>query len=281
LDSSSAFIVHGLRVSYFTRKVTGYLDYKGLPWWLKPSIGANWDARAVGWNGGIPVVTTPDGEMIWDSTAVIVHLDHHHPTPSVLPTDPLLGFLDHLLDDFSDEWFYRHAVGTRWLYPENTTAGSMDIAREGAFETQAGFDTTRAFVTEAMTGCLDRLGTTAENITAWVDDSLLPWQRALGAHAEAHGFLLGARPALSDFAFFGGNAAHFVNDPVCRRWTDDVAPGVIGHTYALMTPRAQTFGDWFDRDALPDSLFAVLAEAGRHYLPWVARAIGPRRTAPT
>ena len=33
-------IVHGLSVSYFTRKVTGYLDYKGIPWRLRPSIGA-------------------------------------------------------------------------------------------------------------------------------------------------------------------------------------------------------------------------------------------------
>ena len=30
------FVVHGLTASFFTRKVTGYLDYKGLRWRLSP-----------------------------------------------------------------------------------------------------------------------------------------------------------------------------------------------------------------------------------------------------
>ena len=150
-------------------------------------------------------------------------------------------------------------------------AGSLDIAREAQYETGAGLDTTRAFATEAMTGCLERLGTTHENIGAWIDESLKPWQRAFGEHVQQHGYLLGARPAMSDFAFFGGNAAHFANDPVCLRWSEQ-SPGVLQHTNALLTAREHDDGEWFDVDALPDSFFAVLGEAGRHYLPWVATA---------
>lgn len=271
MNEQPAYVVHGLRVSYFTRKVTGYLDYKGFPWLLEPSIGMNFDARAVGWNGGIPVVTTPSGDMIWDSTSIISHLEVHHPDRTVRPADPVLAFLDCVLDDFSDEWFYRHAVGTRWLFDENVAAGSLDIAREGAFETGAGLDPTRAFVTEAMTACLPRLGTTPQNIAAWIDDSLRPWQRAFGAHVDANGFLLGDRPCMADFAFYGGNAAHFVNDPVCRRVSEETQ-GVLTHTHAIDTGRNRVPGAWSDPAAPADSLIAVLAEAGRHYLPWVARA---------
>ena len=50
------FVVHGLRPSFFTRKVTGYLDYKRLPWWLSPDAGSIPKAREAGWPGGIPVV---------------------------------------------------------------------------------------------------------------------------------------------------------------------------------------------------------------------------------
>ena len=53
------FSVYGLTVSYFTRKVTGYLDYAGIPWRLAPGIGLHLAAREAGWNGGIPVITTP------------------------------------------------------------------------------------------------------------------------------------------------------------------------------------------------------------------------------
>jgi len=270
--SSNAFVVHGVTVSYFTRKVTGYLGYKGLPWRLRPSIGLNLEARAAGWNGGIPVVTTPEGELIWDSTAVILHLDHLHPAPAVVPPDPLLAFLAYLLDDFSDEWLYRHAVGTRWLYPENTASGSWDIAREGSLEFPGDVSTTRAAVTVAMNACLPRLGTTPANIDAWVAESLMPWQRALGAHVQAHGYLLGGRPSLADFALFGGNIAHFINDPVCCRWIEESAPAVIPYTHALLTAADGEPGEWLDAADLPESLVALLAETGRHYLPWVARA---------
>jgi glutathione S-transferase len=267
---SSELVVHGLTVSYFTRKVTGYLDYKGISWRLRPSIGIILEARAAGWNGGIPVVTTPDDGMIWDSTAVILHLETRHPEPSIVPPDPVLRFLDFVLDDFSDEWLYRHAVGTRWLYEENRISGSWDIAREGSLEVPGGIEATRTMVADAMTACLPRLGVTRENVDAWVQRSLLPWQRALATHVEAHGYVLGGRPSLSDFALFGGNVGHFVNDPLCRRWTEESAPAVVAHTHALMTPCDRGFGAWLD--AVPDTLVALLAEIGRHYLPWVAEA---------
>ncbi len=278
--TSDPFIVHGLRVSYFTRKVTGYLDHAGLAWGLQPSLGANMAAMEAGWNGGIPVVEAPDGTLMWDSTSVILHLDTRFPERSVRPSDPVLAFLDALLDDFSDEWFYRHAVGSRWLFEENRVSGSLDIAREGRYELGTPFDLTREFVTGAMTACLPRLGTTPDNIDAWIADSLQPWQRVFGAHVAEHGFLLGRRPSLADFAFFGGNAAHFTNDPVCIRWTEESSMAVFDHTRSLLIPGSQPLGEWFagsgDRlitvDDLPATLIEVLAEAGRHYLPWVASA---------
>jgi glutathione S-transferase len=266
------YVVQGLTVSYFTRKVTGYLDHARLPWWLDPSIGLNPPARDAGWNGGIPVVLGPDGEPMWDSTAVLLHLDTQVPERSILPDDPTLRFLAFLLDDFSDEWFYRHAVGTRWLHEENVVAGSWDIAREGTVEIGRDIASVRQFVTDAMTGCLPRLGTTPENIGAWVAESLVPWLQTLGRHVDEHGFLLGRRPCLADFAFFGGNAAHFVNDPWCRMLVEDVAPSVIAYTHRMWRPGPDELGPWLRVDEIPDSLVAVLAEAGRHYLPWVAQA---------
>ncbi len=272
MSASNEFVVHGVLPSYFTRKVTGYLDYKDLRWRMQPSIGANVAAHAAGWNGGIPVIGTPSGELIWDSTAVILHLETQHPQPSIVPPDPLLAFLDCLLDDVSDEWFYRHAVGSRWLYPENTRSGSWEIAREGTLELPGPIAGVRDMVTAAMTGCLPRLGTTPENIDGWIRESLHPWQRALAAHLEAHGCLFGGRPALADFAIFGGNAAHFIHDPLCREWTEAAGMAIVAHTHALMTPRRRQFGDWLPAGEVPETLIALLAETGRHYLPWVAAA---------
>ena len=125
------FRVYGLTRSYFTRKVTGYLDYTDRAWRLEPGGREHAQAAAAGWNGGIPVVVDPDDVPTWDSTAIIEHLDTVTPAErSVLPDDPTLRFLVHVIDDFSDEWFYRPAVGSRWSYPDNTVTGGWQITEE-------------------------------------------------------------------------------------------------------------------------------------------------------
>ena len=265
--------LYGVEQSYFTRKMSGYLDYKQIPWRLKRFGGSDPEVRAAGWTGGIPAARTAEGEIMWDTTAMILHLEGRWPERRVLPPDPVQRFLCFLLEDFSDEWLYRTAVGTRWLVEENTRHGSWDLARDMSVEFPVSADQARQMVQGLMQGSIGRLGATAANIDAWIAEVLEPWQRAFSAHLAEHPFLFGARPSLADFAFFGGNAAHFVNDPACRRLSDEVGPAVVAHTHRLLEPEDQDFGAWCAPGELPDTLVALLAEAGRFYLPWVARAV--------
>lgn len=268
------YLVHGMTRSYFTRKVVGYLDFTDRPWRLEPCAPTlHPAASAAGWTGGIPVVTDPDGALMWDSTTIIEHLDlgaaaEHR----VLPDDPTLRFLAHLLDDFSDEWFYRPAVGSRWSYPANTETGGWQIAEELSVAVGLPAGVIRTNVVTGMAASLPRLGVTPENVEAWMAEVLVEWFRALQPHLAGGGYLLGARPCLADFAVFGANAAHFVGDPYCRDLADEHGPAAVAHTHRLQKPQHQTFGDWFDVDDLPATLIDVIAQAGRHYLPWVAEA---------
>ncbi len=267
------YLVYGLTRSYFTRKVTGYLDYTDRPWRLEPGINDHPAATEAGWNGGIPVVTNLEGEFLWDSTSIIEHLDvSASDEASVLPADPTLRFLAFLLDDFSDEWFYRPAVGSRWSYPANTIAAGWQNTEELSSGMPLPAATLREMVVTTMQGSLGKLGVDEDNVDAWMSEVLVPWMQALDTHFGPSGYLLGDRPCIADFALFGGNAAHFVADPYCRDLADEHGPGVVAHTYRLLLPHRQRFGAWLDVDAIPESLIAVLAQAGRHYLPWVARA---------
>ena len=268
------FLVHGLTRSYFTRKVVGYLDFTDRPWRLEPCPPSLHPAASeAGWTGGIPVVANPDGVLMWDSTTIIEHLDGATPTHHrVLPDDPDLRFLAYLLDDFSDEWFYRPAVGSRWSYPANTETGGWQIAEELSVAVGLPGALIRDNVVATMTSSLPRLGVNAENIEAWMGEVLVEWLRALQPHLADGGYLLGARPCLADFAVFGANAAHFVGDPYCRDLVDEHSPAVVAHTHRLQKPQQHTFGDWYDVDDLPETLIDVIAQAGRHYLPWVAEA---------
>ncbi|MCB0990230.1 MAG: glutathione S-transferase N-terminal domain-containing protein [Acidimicrobiales bacterium] len=268
------YIVHGLTRSYFTRKVTGYLDYTDRPWRLEPCPPSLHPAATeAGWTGGIPVVTAPDGELMWDSTAIIEYLDHSvDEDRRVVPEDPVLRFVAYLLDDFSDEWFYRPAVGSRWSYPANTEPAGWQIAEELSAAIGLPGALVRTNVVANMTASLPDLGVTADNIDVWMSAVLVPWFEALEVHLGDGGYLLGSRPSLADFAVFGANAAHFVGDPYCREIADQHGPAVVGHTHRLMMPQRQQFGGWLDADDIAQSLVDVIAQAGRHYLPWVAQA---------
>jgi len=264
--------VHGMMQSYFTRKMTGYLDYKGIPWLFRRFPGVSPEAAAAGFPGGVPTIETPSGEFMWDSTAMIHHLELRHPEPSVLPDDPAQRFLCYVLEDAADEWLYRPAVGTRWNFPENGAVGGFELARDIAVKMPVPCEQAFAGVGAHVRSSCPPLGVTPETIGLWVDDVLRPWLRVLGAHLAERAYLFGDRPSIADFGVFGGNAAHFTNDPLCRRWVDEDAPAVATHTHRLLEPEDQTFGGWDDPGAAPATVIAVLAELGKHYLPWVSRA---------
>ena len=238
--------VHGMMQSYFTRKMTGYLDYKGIRWAFRRFTGTSPEAMAAGFPGGMPVVQTPDGEFMWDSTAMIHHLELRFPEPAVLPADPVQRFICYVLEDAADEWLYRPAVGTRWHFPENAAVGGFELARDVTVRMPLSADQAHAGVAAHVLSSCGPLGVSADTIQCWVDDVLRPWQRVVGEHLARRPYLFGERPSLADFALFGGNAAHFANDPLCRRWTDEDAPAVVQHTHRLLEPDDQAFGAWDD-----------------------------------
>jgi glutathione S-transferase len=262
-----------MQQSYFTQKLAGYLAYKRIPHTWRRFAGIAGEPAAAGFPGGVPALEIAPGEFVWDTTAVIHHLETRFPEPGVLPPDPVQRFLDYVIEDAADEWYYRTAVGSRWCFPENHAVGGFELARDLASLTPLSADQAYAAVGAHVRSTLRPIGVTPENVQAWMDDVLRPWLRVLGAHLAARPFLFGARPSLGDFAVFGGNAAHFTNDPLCRRWSDADAPAAVRHTYRLLEPDTlEPGGAWADADDVPETLLALLRELGRTYLPWVSRA---------
>jgi glutathione S-transferase len=269
---SNAYRVHGMMQSYFTRKMTGYFEYKGIPYVLRRCYGATEKGEAAGFPGGIPMIETPDGECMWDSTPMMHYLERRHPEPATIPSDPVLRFLCYVVEDAADEWYYRTAVGSRWSFEENHRVGGFELGRDFTVVTPIPCEQAYQLTGAHVTATLRPLGITPENVQLWMDEVLRGWLRVFGAHLDQRPFLFGARPSIADFALFGGNSAHFINDPLCRQWTDEDAPSVVRHTHQLIQPEDLTYGDWDDARQIPDTLIAVLRELGRMYLPWVSRA---------
>jgi glutathione S-transferase len=264
--------LHGMMQSYFTRKMTGYLEYKGIPYLLRRFYGLSEEAIAAGFPGGVPPMQTPDGDWMWDSTAMIHHLELRFPARSVLPDDPVQRFLCYVIEDAADEWYYRTAVGSRWSFEENHRVGGFELARDFTTHTPIPCDQAYAATQAHVTTTLAPLGITPDTAQRWMDEVLRPWLRVAGAHLATRPYLFGGRASLADFGLFGGNAAHFVNDPLCRRWVDEDGPAIVLHTNRLLQPEDEPAGDWDDPHEPAPTLLALLHELGRMYLPWVSRA---------
>jgi glutathione S-transferase len=195
----------------------------------------------------------------------------------VLPPDPVQRFLCYALEDAFDEWLYRAAVGSRWHFEENHRVGGFELARDVSHEAPVSGDQAYQLVRAHVSATTEPFGVTPANVRAWMDEVLRPWQRALGRHLSAQPYLFGERPSLADFALFGGCAAHFANDPLCRRWLDEDAPALVKHTQRLTEPEDHAVGPWAKPGELPETLLDLLREPGRHYLPWVSRAVAAGR----
>ena len=272
MNRMKPYRLYGLMQSYFTRKMTGYFEYKGIPYLLRRFYGVSPETEAAGFPGGVPAVQTPEGEFMWDSTSMMHHLELRFPEPAVLPPDSVQRFLCYVIEDAVDEWFYRTAVGSRWSFDENHAVGGWELARESTVRAPASCDQVYAVTAAHVRSTLQPLGVTPENVQLWIDDVLRPWMRVLGAHLDRHPYLFGGRPSLADFGLFGGNAAHFVNDPLCRHWADEDAPALVRHTNRLIEPEDERFGEWDGPEEVPATMIAVVGDLGRMYFPWVSRA---------
>jgi len=276
-----SYRVYGMSQSYFTRKLTGYLDYKRIPYLFRRYVGMGGKPTEAGFPGGIPAVGTPAGEFMWDTTPLLHHLDARSGEPSIFPADSVQRFLAYLIEDASDEWIYRVAMGSRWCFVENHSVGGYELGRDLAAHTSLTVDQAYELVGAHVRSTLAPLGITPENAPRWMNEVLRPWQRSLGAHLESRSFVFGERASLADFALFGGCAAHFANDPLCRRWLEADAPALVRHTHRLFEPEELALGAWEDwseargeaaASRVPETMVALLRELGRTYLPWVSRA---------
>ena len=76
----------------------------------------------------VPLVVTPEGEGVQDSTPILERFEKAHPEPSIVPADPALAFISALLEEYGDEWGNKWMFHYRWRYQPDTWATAERIA---------------------------------------------------------------------------------------------------------------------------------------------------------
>ena len=258
--------VHGPEVSYFTGKLEAVLRFMELPY--RPIVQGPTQLAGPTGVAQVPGLQLADGRWLTDTTPIIAWLHARYPDRLVIPTDPAAAFFSRLLEDYADEWLWRPAMHYRWDYEEGAQHMSRVLVDEAARHIPLpGFVKRHLIRTRQRTLFTRGDGVTAET---WdhVERIYLDSLAQLGAIFETRPYLLGSRPSLADFGFFGPMFRHFAMDPPSARIMRETAPGVFEWVARVWNARASvTGGELMDR--VPDDWGPILDGVGSAYLPYL------------
>ncbi|MEN9719242.1 MAG: hypothetical protein RIQ99_2120, partial [Pseudomonadota bacterium] len=196
------YTLWGTPHSLFTGKVRSYLIKKQAPFDEVPASDPRFLSEVIAQVGHmvIPVVETPDGTLLQDSTAIIEHCEAVLDGPSFQPEGPTQNVIAQIIDAFGSNYLTPLAMHYRWTYRDRQDLFlQAEFAR--AIPTSIPYENrlaTAAMLMEKFAGFLPNLGVTSITIPA-MEDSYRELLAALETHFRAHPYLLGGRPSVADF----------------------------------------------------------------------------------
>ena len=262
---SGEYRIFGAEMSPYSVKVRAYFRYKDIPHqWLSRRANEE-EFQKYARLPIVPLVVTPDGMGIQDSTPIMEKLDAGFPEPSIHPEDPVLNFLSALIEEYGDEWGNKLMFHHRWFGEADQLATAHVLARGGMPD--APWDAVNeaaATMRERMVNRVHFTGSSPENaplISAYLDRLL----EILKPHLAERKYLFGARPAFADFGL-GLQVYEMALDPTAGAIIRARTPEVLAWAYRMTEPRNDgPFESW---ESLQPTLEPLLRDAGDFFLPW-------------
>jgi glutathione S-transferase len=273
---TDSYRIFGSELSPYSVKVRSYFRYKRIPHeWLIRSAATEGEFQRHAKLPLIPLVLTPDGTALQDSTPILEHLERIHPEPAIQPADPALAFLSALIEEYADEWGNKPMFHYRWFYAPDQDSAAERIARSmmpGVAE-----DAVVSAIATIKTRMVPRLALVGSS-AATKDVIEGSFHRQLGIlerHLERRPYLFGGRPTLADFGLYA-QLYQCATDPTPGAIMRAQAPRTLAWVARMLEPRADgAFETW---EALQPTLVSLLRdEIAAIFLPWStanARALG-------
>ncbi|MDP3187040.1 glutathione S-transferase family protein [Limnobacter sp.] len=274
------YTLYGWHLSYFTGKALCYLRYKQVDHVLKP-VNLYTLTRTIKRKTGaavMPVLKTPSGIWIQDTSEIIDYMESLHHNNPVTPNTPVQEFASLLLEAWGDEWWVPIAMHTRWNYPENYALFQNDAGK-------ALMPWAPQFIQHKMArqpatmlrGMLPFVGIVPEQF-----DTMNTWTTrmldTLDAHFKVFPFLLGARPSLGDFGLVGTMYGHLGRDPWPKRELIDPRKHLSAWLQRMKSSSPFALAQLVPNDEIPATLNDVFHSVFHEFIPMVAQ-IGELATA--
>ena len=277
-DLSARYTLWGGALSLYSGKVRSYLIKKGLPY--REFYAAHPDfqtrIRSIVRLGVTPVLETPQGEVLQDSTEIIAFLERRLPERAMIPSTPVQRIVAMVLDAYGTEHLLLPAMHFRWSEPYRSQQINFLQAEFGRVSYIGTDREARRVAGEKMMvyfgSMLRNLGGTADTAPA-IEAVYFELLELLDIHFQHVPYLLGGHPSIADFGFMAPLFAHLGRDPVpaqlmalrapnVMRWVERMNLAVIED--AEFPGCAPAFPA---DDAIPPTLLPILAMLFRDWTP--------------
>lgn len=265
------YLHYAWHLSYFSGKTRCYLEYKGIPYVEKPinlyemmSLIPRKTGASV-----MPVVRTPEGEWLQDTSYIIDQLEIRYPDKPVVPTTSVQRMAAYLIEFWGDEWWVPIAMHTRWSYPQNYAL----FEKEGGDNLLPGFprfikNRVVEYIASRLRGYQKTVGFVPEQHAV-----LDQWTQAMLDHLEHHfaslPYLLGYKPSLADFGLVGTMYGHLGRDPWPKQHLIGPRPHLRAWIDRMAAPGGETPGALLPDDQIPKTLTPVFAAIATEFLPMI------------
>jgi glutathione S-transferase len=275
----------GVPASPYSRKMRAVLRYRRIPhaWVMRGSPeGRDLPRPRVDL---LPQLILPgSSEALTDSSPLIRRLESTYAGRTVIPPDPVVAFLDALIEDYADEWLTKAMFHYRWAFPPDVEQAATILPRwimpTASDEALASGG---AAFRDRQVGRLAVVGSNPTT-TATIEASYVRLLGILEERLHSARFVLGDRPGSADFGLYGQLTQLACFDPTSRAIALRAAPRVVAWVDVVedLSGLEPADGDWIGRDDAATALRPLLTEIGRVYAPFlVANAAALERGAAT
>jgi glutathione S-transferase len=267
----SPFILWGTPHSLYTGKARSCLIKKGLAFVERCPSHTDYKARVRAAVGMVtfPVLETPEGQFIQDSTDIVTYLDSLDDPGSVTtmtPSTPLQTFVARLIDGFGLEGMLQAAMHYRWSYRDEQELFLQTEFGRGLY---AGADrearrNAGKRVMDFFSSSLPALGITNATAPA-IETAYEELLEALDIHFQSYPYVMGWRVSIADLGLIAPMYAHLGRDPYPTALMKKRAPNVARWVERMQLPNtpdgeyAPYVADWLSDEAIPNTLEPVLA----------------------
>ena len=271
-------ILYGMSASLYTGKVRAYLRQQGIAFVERGAGNPHFSNEVMPVIGRfiMPVVQTPEGEIIQDGSVILDHFEAGSlRKSSIQPQNQTLRAISYLFELFGGEGLLRPAMHYRWNFDDDNLPFLKSSFKDVFPPDLNDEEAEQAFLHASgrMRQAAVNFGVvpeTFEVIESSYRDFLLRFNRHLG---EAS-FLLGGHVTIGDFGLFNALYAHLARDPHPALLMKKIAPRVYAWVERMNGPEEfqdhtvnRQGSELFGREEVPESLLDMMRYVRDEYLP--------------